>query len=98
LNPTNGDIRRKNMSSGSEKDFENYARDCVRLAEQVDSPELREKLFLQAREWMQAAMAEEDERAPYAGRPSERSGLLRASPTNGIEGTCGRAHRAGGQP
>jgi hypothetical protein len=36
-------IRRKAMSSGSEKDFENYARDCVRLAEQIDSPELRER-------------------------------------------------------
>ena len=42
------------------KDFEDYARDCVRLAEQVDSPELREKLLQQAREWMHALIDEED--------------------------------------
>ena len=28
------------MSSGTAKDFEDYARDCVRLAEHMDSPEL----------------------------------------------------------
>jgi hypothetical protein len=33
------------MSSGTAKDFEDYARDCVRLAEQVDSPELRKSYF-----------------------------------------------------
>jgi hypothetical protein len=48
------------MSSGTAKDFDDYARECVRLAEQVDSQELREKLLQQAREWMQAVMAEED--------------------------------------
>ena len=48
------------MSSGTAKDFEDYARDCVRLAEQVDSPELREKLLQQAREWMHAFIDEED--------------------------------------
>ena len=30
------------MSSGSAKEFEEFARDCVRLAEQADTPELRE--------------------------------------------------------
>jgi DNA primase len=48
------------MSSGTAKDFENYARDCVRLAEQMDSPELREKLLQQAREWMHAVIDEEE--------------------------------------
>ena len=48
------------MSSGTAKDFEDYARNCVRLAEQVPSPELREKLLQQAREWMHAVIDEED--------------------------------------
>jgi hypothetical protein len=48
------------MSSGSE--FEEFARDCVRLARQANSPELREKLFDIAREWMRAAMDWEDAR------------------------------------
>jgi hypothetical protein len=48
------------MSSGTAKDFEDYARNCVRLAEQMDSPELREKLLQQAREWMHAVIDEED--------------------------------------
>ena len=43
------------MSSGREKEFDQYARECVRLAEG-----LREKLLRQAREWMQAEMDEED--------------------------------------
>ena len=55
------------MSSGTAKDFDDYARECVRLAEQVDSQELREKLLQQAREWMQAVMAEEDA-PPICGR------------------------------
>jgi hypothetical protein len=41
-------------SAGSQ--FEDFARDCVRLARQADSSELREKLFDMAREWMRAAM------------------------------------------
>ena len=48
------------MSSRTAKDFEDYARDCVRLAEQVDCRELREKLLQQAREWMHAVIDEED--------------------------------------
>ena len=48
------------MSSGTTKDFEDYARDCVRLAKQMDSPELREKLLQQAREWMHAVIDEEN--------------------------------------
>jgi hypothetical protein len=55
------------MSSGTAKDFDDYARECVRLAEQVDSQELRDKLLQQAREWMLAMMAEEDA-PPMCGR------------------------------
>ena len=44
------------MSSGSKKEFEEFARDCVRLAEQADTPELREKLLNLAREWMRSVM------------------------------------------
>jgi hypothetical protein len=46
------------MSSRSE--FEEFARDCVRLARQANSPELREKLFDIARAWMRAAMDGEE--------------------------------------
>jgi hypothetical protein len=45
------------MPSG--KDFEEYARDCVRLAQQADSPELRDQLLAMAREWMEAFMTED---------------------------------------
>ncbi len=48
--------------SGSAKEFEEFARDCVRLAEQADTPELREKLLNLAREWMHAVMDDEDAR------------------------------------
>jgi hypothetical protein len=41
---------------GSAKEFEEFARDCLRLAEQADTPELREKLLNLAGEWMRAAM------------------------------------------
>ena len=42
------------------KEFEEFARHCVRLAEQADTPELREKLLNLAREWMRAVMPDED--------------------------------------
>jgi hypothetical protein len=48
------------MSSGKEKEFDSYARDCVQLADQADTPELREAMINMAREWMQAVMDEED--------------------------------------
>jgi hypothetical protein len=47
------------MSSAA-KEFEGFARDCVRLAERADTPELREKLLNLAREWMRAVMEVED--------------------------------------
>ena len=60
------------MSSGSAaKEFEAFARDCVQLAAQADTPELREKLLSMARDWMRAAL-EEDDAAPSTGRPARR--------------------------
>ena len=57
------------MSSAA-KEFEEFARDCVRLAERADTPELREKLLNLAREWMHAVMDDEDaERAAQRRRP-----------------------------
>jgi hypothetical protein len=49
--------------SGSSKDCEEYARDCVRLAEQPNTPsEIRDQLLIMARDWMQLAMTEQDKR------------------------------------
>jgi hypothetical protein len=62
------------MSSGSE--FEEFARDCVRLARQANSPELREKLFDIAREWMRAAM--DSEEAARSKPPASRRNARRA--------------------
>jgi hypothetical protein len=51
------------MLSETGKNFEQYARDCVRLAEQPNTPpELCEQLLQMAREWVQTMMEEEDER------------------------------------
>ena len=44
------------MSARSAKEFDEFAPDCVRLAEQADTPMLREKLLNVAREWMHAVM------------------------------------------
>jgi hypothetical protein len=46
------------MPSGSAKEFEEFAQDCVRLAEQADTPELRAKLLNLARECSGASAAE----------------------------------------
>ena len=42
----------------SDKDMEDYARDCVRLAQLAHDPKVREQLMQMAREWMAAAMHE----------------------------------------
>jgi hypothetical protein len=57
------------MSSRSQ--FEEFARDCVRLAREATTPELRERLFDIAREWMRAAIDAEDVRRTKP--PSRRS-------------------------
>jgi hypothetical protein len=48
----------------SSKEFEEYAQDCIRLAEQSKSPELRDQFLELAREWMMAALDEQDELPP----------------------------------
>jgi hypothetical protein len=63
------------MSSGSvSKEFEAFARDCVQLAAQADSQELRERLLSIARDWMRAAM-EEDDATPSTNRALRRRKL-----------------------
>jgi hypothetical protein len=42
----------------SDKDMEDYARECVWLAHVTSDPQIREQLFEMAREWMAAAMRE----------------------------------------
>jgi hypothetical protein len=60
--------------SGSAKEFEEFARDCVRLAAQADTPALRDKLLHLAREWMQAVMDDEDaERLAGSSSPARAS-------------------------
>ena len=65
------------MSSGTAKEYEDFARECVRLANQADSPELREKLLNLAREWMHAVIDGEDVASPKEGKrpkaPKQRS-------------------------
>jgi hypothetical protein len=46
------------MSSEAKK-YHSYARECVRLAEQAETLERRDKLSDLARVWMEAALAEE---------------------------------------
>jgi hypothetical protein len=46
------------MISGN--NMKDYARDCVRLAHGVNDAVLRERLLQMAREWMAAAIDEED--------------------------------------
>ena len=46
-----------------------FARDCVRLAQSADTPELRERLLQIAREWMAVAVHEDK-------RPEPKSPLV----------------------
>jgi hypothetical protein len=49
------------MSVGTAKGFQDYARDCVKLANGDNvPPELRKQLLEMAREWMQAVIEQED--------------------------------------
>jgi hypothetical protein len=48
------------MSSETAEEFDKYARDCVKLAHQPNTPpDLREQLLQMAREWMQAVMSKD---------------------------------------
>ena len=59
-----------------------YARDCVRLAQTADDPQLREQLLQMAREWMAVAMKEtkaRDRKAAGARTGKEQSRVLEPS-------------------
>ena len=43
----------------TDKEMEQYARDCIRLAGMTDDPAIREPLLKMAREWMEIARAEQ---------------------------------------
>jgi hypothetical protein len=53
----------------SDKDCEDYARDCVRLAWQTNDEAIRTELLAMAREWMESALRE-----PQAGKPKATLG------------------------
>ena len=74
-------IRRREPSGsrGTAKEYEDFARDCVRLANQADSPEVREKLLNLAREWMHAVMDVEDAATPKSQWPK----VLKQRPSGG---------------
>jgi hypothetical protein len=44
------------MHPRPDPDFEEFARDCIRLAGEEKSPRLRSRLLVLAREWLHAAM------------------------------------------
>jgi hypothetical protein len=57
------------LSSEAEK-YHDYARECIRLAEQAKTAEHREKLLDLSRAWMEAALTEEE----YAQAKERASG------------------------
>ena len=72
-------------------ELEEFARDCVRLAEQADTLILREKLLNLAREWMRAAMDDEDAR-----RSTGKEVARRKRPQHGGRATRFKPRRRGG--
>jgi hypothetical protein len=55
--------------SPAAREFEDFARDCVRLAGEAENSELRERLLKIARDWMQAAMDETSNEQRRLRRP-----------------------------
>ena len=53
-----------------------YARDCARLAQKTNDPDLRERLLQMAREWMAVAMREDNLPVRYP-RPRRSARALR---------------------
>lgn len=78
------------MSSAA-KEFEEFARDCVRLAERADTPELREKLLSLAREWMHAVMDDEDADSASQSHRSMASALRRDRRSQAARPPCQEA-------
>jgi hypothetical protein len=69
------------MSFETPKDFQKYAQDCVKLAQQPNTPpELRQQLFQMAREWMQAMMAEEEDASTIKPPPANTVSSYPAAP------------------
>ena len=75
----------------SARELEEFARDCVRLAEQADTLILREKLLNLAREWMRAAMDDQDAR-----RLTGTGAARRKRPKHGSRATRFKPRRPGG--
>jgi hypothetical protein len=59
-----------------DKELEEYARDCIRLAGMTDDPAIREPLLKMAREWMEAARAEQPHVNGAKTQPSAFSRLF----------------------
>jgi len=53
-------------------DFESFALDCIQLARQEKSLQLRSRLLILAREWMHAAMQEPGETGPRRNNAMKR--------------------------
>ena len=49
-------------------DFEEFARDCIRLAGQERCPGMRAKLLVLAREWMDASLRDPTTAGPWRKR------------------------------
>jgi hypothetical protein len=47
------------MMMSEAKKYHGYARECLRLAQVADKPDIREKLIELSRVWMEAALTEE---------------------------------------
>jgi hypothetical protein len=71
------ELKGEKPTSSAAKEFDEFARDCVRLAERADTPELREKLLNLAREWMHAVMDDEDAESAAQRRRPMASALRR---------------------
>ena len=50
----------------TDKELEQYAHDCIRLAGMTDDPAIREPLLKMAREWMEIARAEQQSASSLA--------------------------------
>ena len=45
----------------TDKELEQYAHDCIKLADMTDDPAIREPLLKMARDWMEVACAEQQQ-------------------------------------
>jgi hypothetical protein len=66
-------IKMINQTHGKpDPDFESFALDCIQLARQEKSLQLRSRLLILAREWMHAAMQEPGETGPRRNNAMKR--------------------------